>query len=397
MRAVVLVIDSFGIGALPDAGVYGDTGANTAYHICQVVTHGGGRVNWPNLQEMGLGNCSSLLGGDLPGCDAVREPTARFGVMAAKSPGKDTTTGHWELSGLVLDAPFTVFSLEYPSFPEQLTQEFTELTGHEVLGNKGGSGTAILDELGEAHCNGKGLIVYTSADSVMQIAAHEEVLSAEKLYEVCRVARKLCDPYGVGRVIARPFVGTPGNFVRTGNRRDFSILPPQGMLFDTLQGSGVETVAVGKIGDIFAEQGIDTSYHDSGNPACLDRLRDCLGEKIDGDQFIFVNLVDTDMLYGHRRDVQGYHDAVAAIDLRLPEITGLLEPDDMLIITADHGCDPTFKGTDHTREYVPLLVFKKQDGGGNLGVRDSFADVGQSLVAYFKAKTLKNGKSFVAQ
>lgn len=382
MRAVLVVIDSFGVGALPDADEYGDVGANTALHICEGVK--AKNVQWPNLQKLGLGNCTELLGYTLPGCEAVQQPMASYGVMAEASSGKDTTTGHWELAGIELKEPFQTFPLACPSFPDELIKDFQEQTGYAVLGNKGSSGLAILDELGAAHLNGEGIIVYTSADSVFQIAAHEEIVPVEELYRVCEIARKLCDAYRIGRVIARPFVGTVGNFSRTGSRRDFSMLPPSVTILDTLQERGVETVAIGKIGDIFCEQGIDRSYHDSGNEACLNRLIECLAEYSRKQQFIFINLVDTDMLYGHRRDIVGYHDAVARVDARLAEVIGMLNDEDLLVITADHGCDPAFQGTDHTREYVPLLSFSKQQAAVDLGIRMSFADVARSLAAYFK-------------
>ncbi|WP_136809051.1 phosphopentomutase [Desulfosediminicola flagellatus] len=382
MRAILVVIDSFGVGALPDADEYGDAGANTALHICEGVKSK--NVQWPNLQKLGLGNCTELLGYTLPGCEAVQQPMASYGVMAEASSGKDTTTGHWELAGIELKQPFQTFPLGYPSFPDELIGHFQEQTGYTVLGNKGSSGLAILEELGEAHLNGEGIIIYTSADSVFQIAAHEEIVPIQELYRVCEIARKLCDAYRIGRVIARPFVGTVGNFTRTGLRRDYSMLPPSTTILDTLQKNGVETVAIGKIGDIFCEQGIDRSYHDSGNEACLNRLVECLADCSKKQQFIFINLVDTDMLYGHRRDIVGYHDAVARVDARLAEVIGMLNDEDLLVITADHGCDPAFKGTDHTREYVPLLSFSKQQAAVDLGIRRSFADVARSLAAYFK-------------
>jgi phosphopentomutase len=393
MRALLVIIDSFGVGELPDADLYGDCGANTALHICQGVEE----VRWPNLQNLGLGNSSSLLGHMLPGCAAVEMPLASFGVMAELSAGKDTTTGHWELAGIVLENPFTTFPLQYPSFPEELIASLTAQTGYDVLGNKGASGTDIIEELGQAHMNGGGIIVYTSADSVLQIAAHEDIVPLDNQYTICETARKLSDPYRIGRVIARPFTGRPGAFTRTGNRKDFSMLPTHETILDLLQAGGVETIAIGKIGDIFCEQGIDRSYHDSGNSACLDRLASCLEERSGKEQFLFVNLVDTDMNYGHRRDIQGYHDAVQMIDERLSEIVTLLSGEDILIITADHGCDPGFKGSDHTREYVPLLVYSKKQATHDLGVRKCFCDVAQSLASYFKIAPIKNGKSFIKQ
>ncbi len=391
MRALLVVIDSFGIGALPDAHQYGDTGANTILSICSAMD----QVHWPNLQKLGLGNCATLLGHLLPGCEAVHQPTASYGVMVEASPGKDTTTGHWELAGMILKEPFRTFPLSAPSFPDSLIQDFKAQTGQNVLGNKGASGVAIIEELGPAHLNGDGIIVYTSADSVFQIAAHEEMVPVDQLYTICQIARDLCDAYQVGRVIARPFTGPPGSFTRTASRKDFSMLPPEDTLLDHLQRHQVETIAIGKIGDIFCEQGIDQSYHDSGNQACLRRLAACLQSDEKKNQFLFVNLVDTDMLYGHRRDIRGYHDAVRTIDDTLAEIMALMTPEDLLIITADHGCDPGFRGSDHTREYVPLLCFSKQHTAKQLGIRSSFSDVAQSLAAYFELPAMQHGNTFM--
>lgn len=390
-RALLLIIDSFGIGALPDAHLYGDEGANTALSICQGVD----KVQWTNLQNLGLGNAAALLENILPGCEPADQFTGSFAALQEASSGKDTTTGHWELAGILLDEPFTTFPLQYPSFPDELLQGFTRQTGYEVLGNKGASGVAIIEELGEAHLKGDGIIVYTSADSVFQIAAHNDIVPIDELYSICQIARTLCDKYKIGRVIARPFIGVPGNFERTGDRRDFSMLPTEQTILQHLQKNGVETVAVGKIGDIFSEQGIDISHHDSGNKACLARTVTCLSERSEKDQFIFVNLVDTDMYYGHRRDIQGYHDAVRRIDEQLPEIIDLMQEDDILLISADHGCDPGFKGSDHTREYVPLLMYQKDAVPSSLGVRQSFCDVAQSLASFFNLEPMKRGVNFI--
>ena len=391
MRAVLLIIDSFGVGALPDADHYGDSGANTARHICEAIPS----KKWPWLQKLGLGNAARLLGHHLPGCEPAHSPLAGFGVMAEASAGKDTTTGHWELAGIQLKHPFHTFPADFPSFPEPLVTAFEQQTGYTLLGNKSASGTRIIEELGEAHMRGEGLIVYTSADSVLQIAAHEKIISVETLYRICEIARKLCDPYPVARVIARPFVGTPGSFVRTGARKDFSMAPLEKTVLDHLQSNQVQTVGIGKIGDIFKEQGLDISYHDQGNAACLERTLKCMQKKESLKQFIFINLVDTDMLYGHRRDVKGYHDAVQAIDDTLPRIMDRMTGEDLLIITADHGCDPGHTGTDHTREYVPLLVYQKQRESKNLKIRSSFCDVAQSLTVFFKLPAMARGKSFL--
>jgi len=396
MRSVILVIDSFGIGALPDAGQYGDEGSNTALHIAQALPG----EKWTALGDLGLGNASELLGNPLPGCDARKNPLGCFGVMAGKSPGKDTTTGHWELAGLELPKAFHTFPPEYPSFPEEILGAFSKETGRGVLGNKAASGTAIIEELGEEHLKTGDLICYTSADSVFQIAAHEDVVPLEKLYRYCEIARKLCNPYMIGRVIARPFIGTPGDFTRTKGRRDFSLPLPEIGILEHLQKHGVVTHGVGKIGDIFNEEGITHSHHDKGNPACLDRTEELLSQPSQGKkEFLFVNLVDTDMIYGHRRDIAGYGEAVEEVSRRLPALMEKLEPGDLLIITADHGCDPSFKGTDHTREYVPLLVFHKEKtppgGGESLGIREAFSDVAATLAEYFGAPPYPRGRSFL--
>lgn len=391
-RATILLIDSFGIGELPDAADFGDAGANTALHICENVPG----PKWPELKKLGLGNSSMVLGKDLPGCEAVEKPLASWGVMREVSPGKDTTTGHWELAGLQLQSAFTVFPPAHPSFPEKLVKDFIEQTGcRGVLGNKAASGTEIIAELGEEHLKTGFPIIYTSGDSVFQIAAHNDIYKIGELYRMCEIARKLCDEYYVGRVIARPFDGKPGEFFRTKERHDYSIALPGDTILDHLQKNGVETVAVGKIGSIFDEQGIDVSYHDAGNPACLARTEEIFSEPPVRNQFVFVNLVDTDMVYGHRRDPKGYCDAVSAVDERLPGLLEKMGEDDLLFITADHGCDPTFRGTDHTREHIPLLMFSKGKTPVNLGIRKTFADVAQTLAAYFKVPAVENGTSML--
>ena len=427
MRALVLVIDSFGIGALPDAADFRDAGAHTAGNICRTVPGD----KWDALRKMGLGNAGFMTGAAMEGCGPVEAPAAFWGIMEELSPGKDTTTGHWELAGIHLKAPFKVFRAEYPSFPGEMVDEFEKLTGRKVLGNRAASGTVIIEELGAEHMKTGGLICYTSADSVFQIAAHEEIVSLDELYGACRTARAICDRYNVGRVIARPFLGEPGSFSRTKNRKDFSLPLPEATIIDHLLSYGVETVGIGKIGDIFNESGIVKSYHDKGNPACLKRAADVLSEPADIDQFIFVNLVDTDMIFGHRRDPEGYASAVEEISLMLPELTGLMSEGDMLVITADHGCDPTFAGTDHTREYVPLLASLKgnmllpgaepedvlgepvsggQTGGftgngkrvrpvavkyGSVGIRKGFFDMAQTLAHYFDVPRYPRGDSFL--
>jgi phosphopentomutase len=389
LQAVLIVIDSFGIGSAPDAEEYGDEGANTAVHIAESV----GGARWPTLKRYGLGNAAALLGKEMPGCEPVDEPTAIFGVMAQKSPGKDTTTGHWELAGIELDRPFGTFPPEPPSFPEELVSKFEAETGRKILGNKAASGTVIIEELGREHIRTGNPICYTSADSVFQIAAHEEVIPPEELYRMCETARRLCDAYYVARIIARPFVGEPGSFTRTSGRRDFSLPLPGPSILDHLQVCGVITAGVGKIGDIFNEQGLTVSHHDKGNEACIDRVESLLAEESGGPRFVFVNLVDTDMIYGHRRDPKGYHDSVMQTDMRLNEILKLLGEGDLLIVTADHGCDPTFEGTDHTREFVPLLAVRKGQQGGSLGIRHGLSDVAAGLAVFFGCPEYPRGTS----
>ena len=391
MRVVIIVIDSFGIGALPDAENYGDSNSNTALHICKTVKG----EKWPVLKKMGLGNASLILGNKLPGCNAVKSPIASFGVMNEKSPGKDTTTGHWELAGLELDTAFTTFPPKFPSFPKKLLADFTKETGKEIIGNKAASGTVIIEELGKEHMETEKLIVYTSGDSVFQVAAHKDIVPLEKLYDICAKARKLCDQYQVGRVIARPFIGKPGNFTRTKGRHDYSINYKGETIFDFLHKENINTVGVGKIGDIFLERGINDSYNDKGNKACIERTEELLSKPAKSDEFIFVNYVDTDMLYGHRRDPQGYCDEVEKIDKHLGKLLDILREDELLIITADHGCDPTFKGTDHTREYVPILCYQKKSEVVNLGIRDQFSDVAASVADFFGIPGYPRGISFL--
>ena len=389
MKAIILVIDSFGIGEMPDAESYGDAGSNTAFHVCEAVPG----AKWANLQRLGLGNASSILGRLLPGCGPVDTPLASYGVMAERSPGKDTTTGHWELAGVVLKKPFTTFPPDYPSFPSELIAAFEDRIHRKVIGNRAASGTVIIQELGPEHLQTGRPIVYTSGDSVCQIAAHEKIIPENQLYDMCAVARELCDPYHVGRVIARPFEGGPTAFTRTEGRRDFSLPPPHATILDHLQNHGVETIGIGKIGDIFCEIGLTKSYHDKGNVACLERSVEVINENTDSHRLIFVNLVDSDMIYGHRRDARGYLEAVARIDSALPGILDALATGDVAVVTADHGCDPTFRGTDHTREHVPLLWYQKDRRVENLGVRSQFSDVAQSLATEFGASPMANGEA----
>jgi phosphopentomutase len=383
-RFVAIVIDSCGAGALPDAAAYGDAGANTLGNCARHVR--GLRV--PTLQTWGLGNVTAI-----DGCPPSGAPRASFGRMGEQSHGKDTTTGHWEMMGVVLQQGFTTFP---QGFPRELIDEWLERSGAPgFLGNRAASGTVILDELGEEHLVTGVPIVYTSADSVFQIAAHEQKVPLATLYAWCEAARAVGKEYGLARVIARPFVGDAiGRFRRTYNRRDFSQPPPPGIVLDLLAAQGVRTIGVGKIPDIYDGHGMAEAIHTEGN---ADGLRKT-GEILDGmaPGFLFVNLVDTDMLYGHRRDPDGYAGCLRELDAALPAIAHRLRPDDLLVLTADHGNDPTFPGTDHTREYVPVLAYAPgRPRGTDLGIRDSFADLGATVADYFGIRA-PQGKSFLA-
>jgi phosphopentomutase len=391
MRAFVITIDSLGIGALPDATVYGDIGSNTLLHLSQSIDG----EKWPTLKSLGLGNAATLLEHNLSGCGRVSNPRAAFGIMAEKSPGKDTITGHWEIAGIILHEAFRTFPPAFPSFPDAMMDAFEAEIGRKVLGNKAASGTEIIAELGKEHMETGYPIVYTSADSVFQVAAHEDIIPVQELYRICETARKLCDPYRIARIIARPFIGTPGKFIRTERRHDFAMPPPERTLLDILQVAGVQTIGVGKIGDIFCQQGISETFPEKTNSTCIQKTLELMRAKTRQNQFVFVNFVDTDMLYGHRRDPKGYFEAVNVIDSVLQEMLQILGKQDLLIITADHGNDPTFRGTDHTREYVPLLVIKKGINPISLGIRTSFADVAQSVANFFGIPPLKNGISFL--
>ncbi len=372
-KVILIVLDSAGVGALPDAEKFGDAGANTIGHIAQNMP-----LHVPNMVQMGLGHLPGL---SLP---QAEKGIGAYGRANEKSMGKDTTTGHWEMSGIILPHPFPL----YPEgFPKDVMDRFEQAIGTKTLGNKPVSGTAILDELGEEHLRTGYPIVYTSGDSVFQIAAHERLYPPEKLYEICRIARaQLQGEHGVGRVIARPFIGEKaGAFVRTGNRRDFSLEPIAPTMLDVLMAQGFDTLAVGKIEDIFSQKGISKSNHAAGNPACIDAALDYL--KTDFNGLLFVNLVDFDSLYGHRRDIAGYGKALEYFDSRIPEFTALMNEDDLLIITADHGCDPAHHGTDHTREYIPILCYsKKMKTLTPIGTRDTFADLAATICDYLGAK-----------
>jgi phosphopentomutase len=330
----------------------------------------------------------------LDGVSAVERPSASYGAMREVSKGKDTTTGHWEIAGLEIETAFRVFPKEPPSFPAELTSEFEKRTGRKIAGNKAASGTLIIEELGRRQIEEGCWIVYTSADSVFQIAAHERIIPLNELYEACEIARELCNDYRIGRVIARPYVGEPGAFSRTENRRDYSFPLPEPTILDRLSSHGIGVTTVGKLDDVFNGQGISRSIHVENSRDAQSAVLELALEQ-DTAGLVFVNLIDFDMLYGHRRDVRGYARALEDADVFVGKLLVLLKECDLLLITADHGNDPTFAGTDHTREFVPLLSYRRGSPGRNLGVRNGFYDIAQSLAEYFEIGRLSRGKSFI--
>lgn len=383
-RIILIVLDSVGIGALPDAGEYGDAGSNTLGHIAEQY------AAWkiPHLTAMGLGNIDPENA--LP---KTKNPTAAFGKAAERSAGKDTTTGHWEICGAVLERAFPTFP---DGFPVEFIQRFEEKIGVKTIGNYAASGTAIIQELGDEHIRTGFPIVYTSADSVFQIAMHESIYPIEKQYDICATAREmLTGEYAVGRVIARPFAGSSGHYTRTSRRKDFSLLPPDNVL-DAIIRSGKEVYAIGKIVDIFAGKGISRYVKTADNAAGIQATIDAV--KQPGEGLIFTNLVDFDMLYGHRRDVAGYAQALMEFDAALPEICSSLTPDDLLLITADHGNDPTHSGSDHTREYIPILCFgSKIKPGYDIGIRHTFADLAATVAEALQSPFDSPGNSFYTE
>ncbi len=378
MRGFVIVLDSFGVGAAPDAAKFGDEGASTIKTIYKSKY-----FSAENMKKMGL---LAIDGIDLDGKD---NHTAAFARMRELSAGKDTTIGHWEMAGIVSKNPLPTFP---NGFPIEVIDEFEKQTGRKVIVNRPYSGTQVIKDYGEEHLKTGALIVYTSADSVFQIAANEAIVSDDELYRYCKIARKiLTGKYGVGRVIARPFEGkTAADFVRTPRRHDFSLEPPRDTMLDVLQKNGKKTIAIGKIYDIFAHRGIDEHYFTENNTQGIAKTLEIA--KTDFDGLCYTNLVDCDMLYGHRRDIDGYAKAISEFDDCLPRLAGDLRDDDFLIITADHGCDPGFKGTDHTREYVPLLIYSKSIKGKNLGTIDGFGAVADTVLSMFDIKSTLDGK-----
>lgn len=385
-RFVIIVLDSVGIGEMPDAHLFGDEGSDTLGNLSRAFPDG---LNLPNLAALGLGNIAELRG-------VPPRPDARsgWGKCAEMSMAKDTTLGHWEIAGIISEQPFPT----YPNgFPPEVIEEFEKRIGRGVLGNIPASGTEIIQKLGDEHVRTGKPIVYTSADSVFQIAAHEEVIPLEELYRMCQIAREILDgPHRVGRVIARPFVGTSGQYSRTRNRKDFSVPPPSPTILDVLKDHGYETIGIGKIGDIFAHRGLTKEVHTGPNEKGI--LATILELHQAGDGLIFTNLVDTDMIYGHRNDVAGYRQCLEEFDSYLPRLLDALGSEDILVITADHGCDPTTPSTDHSREYVPLLVTsKRMTHGVDLGTRSTFADTAATMAEYLSVPWDGAGKSYLKE
>ncbi|MEL6127701.1 MAG: phosphopentomutase [Pseudomonadota bacterium] len=396
-RAFLIVMDSVGCGGAPDAAAFGDEGSNTLGHIAQACADGraeegrSGPLHMPNLDALGLGAAIKLASGmSAPGLGA--DPKGRWGAATEVSQGKDTPSGHWELAGVPVPWDWHYFPKTEPSFPADVTRTLIDRAGLPgILGDKHASGVPVIEELGAAHVRSGMPICYTSADSVFQIAAHEESFGLDRLYQVCKVAAEIVHPMRVGRVIARPFVGEEGSYTRTSNRRDFAIAPPEATLADRVVAAGGRTLAVGKIGDIFAHQGMTEVRKAKDDMGLFDHAVALMDDAVDGD-FVFANFVEFDSLYGHRRDVSGYARALETFDARVPELTAALRPGDMMIFTADHGNDPTWPGTDHTRERVPVLMAGQGTGAlGHMG----FADVGETLAAHLDLAPGKHGRSVI--
>ncbi len=396
-RAIILVLDSFGIGATADAEAFGDAGADTFGHIAQKRASDGRPLRLPNLARLGLFHAAKeSTGHSAAGWEDGVEIVGAYGHAAELSSGKDTPSGHWEIAGVPVMFEWGYFTDRKDTFPRELLDELirrADLPG--VIGNCHASGTTIIAELGDEHVRTGKPIVYTSADSVFQVACHEEAFGLQRLYDLCDIARELVDAYRIGRVIARPFVGDgPDSYVRTGNRRDLTTPPHAPTVLDKLVEQGGDVISIGKIADIYAHRGITRTVKASGNAALFDATLDALAEA--GDRsIVFTNFVDFDMLFGHRRDIDGYAGALEYFDARLPELMARLQDDDILVLCADHGCDPTWDGSDHTREHIPVLVYGKKIKPGSLGRRDTFADIGQSLAAHFGLEPMEYGTSFL--
>jgi phosphopentomutase len=393
------MMDSLGIGASADADRFGDVGSNTLGSIAKFRSANGdaGALSLPNLTRLGLMHAAEESSGEFPaGASKDIEVVGAYGYAKEISTGKDTPSGHWEIAGVPVLFEWGYFTGKTDTFPEELREKLIEradLPG--VIGNCHSSGTTIIAELGEEHMRTGKPIIYTSADSVFQIACHEESFGLDRLYELCDIARELVDEYNIGRVIARPFVGSnSADFVRTGNRRDLTTPPPEPTVLDKLVDSGGEVISVGKIADIYAHQGVTTKIKATGNAALFDATLDALANAPDR-SIVFTNFVDFDMLYGHRRDPAGYAEALEYFDNRLPELLDVLNEDDLVVVCADHGCDPTWEGTDHTREHIPVLAYGAGMPAGSLGQRDTFADIGQSLAVFFGLTPMAYGESFI--
>ncbi len=397
-KATILVLDSFGIGATADAGRFGDEGSNTFGHIASVrAASDAGPLQLPNLASLGLFHASRDSTGKFPaGVDTDVEIVGAYGFAEELSTGKDTPSGHWEIAGLPVLFEWGYFTKLIDTFPPELLEKLVkqaDLSG--VLGNCHSSGTTIIAELGDEHVRTGKPIFYTSADSVFQIACHEESFGLQALYDLCDIARELVDEYDIGRVIARPFIGDSAeSYVRTGNRRDLTTPPHGDTVLDKLVADGGEVISVGKIADIYAHRGITKKIKATGNAALFDATLTEMADAPDH-SIVFTNFVDFDMLFGHRRDVEGYAAALEYFDNRLPEILDLIRDDDFLVITADHGCDPTWKGSDHTREHIPVLAYGGCVKAGTIGKRETFADIGQSLATFFSLSPMDYGTSFL--
>ncbi|MFC4931706.1 phosphopentomutase [Massilia sp. GCM10023247] len=395
-RAFILLLDSFGLGALPDADKYGDAGANTFGHIAKWAANEGKPMSLPNLERLGLAAAAHKASGEWAAGFTQREGfTGAWGVAREQSTGKDTQSGHWEIAGVPVLFDWGYFPKTVPSFPQELTDKLQELTGVPGwLGNCHASGTTIIDELGDEHVASGKPILYTSADSVLQIAAHEEHFGLERLYEVCEAAYELVKPYNIGRVIARPFLGANGKYKRTANRHDYAVPPTGPTLLDHVKNEGGEVIALGKISDIFAAQGVTQLIKGADNMALFDRLVE-VADSAPSKSLTFVNFVDFDMHFGHRRDVAGYANALHELDARLPEFMAKLQDGDLVVITADHGCDPTAPGSDHTREHIPMIFFGPQVAPQELPVAETFSSIGATLAKHLGVKPLSNGTALL--
>jgi phosphopentomutase len=383
-RAIVLILDGVGIGALPDAAQYGDEGSNTLVNLAQRC----GGLSLPVLEKMGLGNIA-----DIKGIEKIAKPIACFGKMAERSPGKDSTSGHWELCGVILEKAFPTFPR---GFPDEIIKKFESEIGHKILGNIPASGTEIIKRLGQAHIKEKKPIVYTSADSVFQIACHTDVFSLEELYNFCKTARAMLNgAYGVARVIARPFAGTIPDFYRTKDRRDFSLAPPEPTLLDITQKNGIEVTVIGKVDDLFNHRGFDRSYHSVNDLECINLVLKVMQKPDDG--LIVANFVQFDMDWGHRNDTEGFKNGLIEMDEGIGRIISYVRENDLVFITADHGNDPTTPSTDHSREHVPIIAYRNHMAVRNLGTRSTFADLAKTVAGHFGIEGIKHGEDFLKE